>query len=423
MSEEEEPSVNDTSSEEESSIDSTPEEPATPLDTNQSIPAVTEWLQNVTLNDMSQNGSTTGNTNGGGSFRVNSPSEFSGQRNQVKTFKLQCLTYLTLNADKLNTNRKKLLFLTSYLRGPAYEWILPHLEDFLEHPEFNDLKATTKVVMAGPTAFFNEMQSTFGYGNEQMEAERALQTIQQRGPVSKYKAEFQTLVVKTSWNDEAITAQFYRGLKEQIKDEIARGERPTTPKGMYDLAMKIDERIYERQMEKKGGFYQGRPNTKVQRDVPAWRDNYYGLQKMQIDATKGKPGSNHKGPKKGPPRPQPNKGTNDKSSVECYGCGKKGHYKRDCHARKQRHELQGSGPTRSQEPHSFRATKGPGKKVVNGQPVLEYNSLAATLPVRAGRGAYDTTGTEDATSTSDDHDMMSWTACYDDECFTHMGDK
>ena len=108
---------------------------------------------------------------------MNSPSEFSGQRNQVKTFKLQCLTYLTLNADKLNTNRKKLLFLTSYLRGPAYEWILPHLEDFLEHTEFNDLKATTRVVMAGPTAFFNELQSTFGYGNEQMEAERALQTI------------------------------------------------------------------------------------------------------------------------------------------------------------------------------------------------------------------------------------------------------
>jgi hypothetical protein len=109
---------------------------------------------------------------------VNAPSEFSGQRNQVKTFKLQCLTYIQLNEVKLNTNRKQLLFLTSYLRGPAYEWILPHLEDFLEHPEFDDLKATTKVIMAGKTAFFNELHSTFGYGNEQMEAERALQTIQ-----------------------------------------------------------------------------------------------------------------------------------------------------------------------------------------------------------------------------------------------------
>jgi hypothetical protein len=103
-----------------------------------------------------------------------------------------------LNAEKLNTNRKKLLFLTLYLRRPIYKWILPHLEDFLEHTEFNDLKATTKVVIARPSTFFNKMQSTFGYGNEQIEAECALQTIQQHRPMAKYKAEFQTLVVKTS---------------------------------------------------------------------------------------------------------------------------------------------------------------------------------------------------------------------------------
>jgi hypothetical protein len=85
-------------------------------------------------------------------------------------------------------------------------------------------------------------------------------------------------VVKTNWDDEAITSYFYRGLKDPIKDEISRrDERPTTTKEMYDLAMKIDERFFERQIEKKGNFYQSRPNTKVQRDVPAWKDNYYGL--------------------------------------------------------------------------------------------------------------------------------------------------
>jgi hypothetical protein len=60
---------------------------------------------------------------------------------------------------------------------------------------------------------------------------------------------------------------------------------------------------------------------------------------------------------------------------------------------------------------------------MNGQTVLEYNSLAATLLVREGRGVYETTGTEDATLTLDNHDMMSWTAYYDDECHTHIGDK
>ena len=434
MSPEEHPPVNDTSSEEESSDDSvqeeqpvinesssdesddeiTPNEPATPLITNQSIPEVTEWLQDVHLHDMSVQGSTTGGNAGGASFKVNAPSEFSGQRNQVKTFKLQCLTYLTLNSEKLNTNRKKLLFLTSYLRGPAYEWILPHLEDYLEHTEFNELKDTTKVVMAGPTAFFNELQSTFGYGNEQMEAERALQTMVQRGPVSKYKAEFQTMVVKTSWDDHAIASHFYRGLKDVIKDEIARREtRPSTAREMYEVALKIDERIYERQMEKKG-VYQGRANTKAQREVPAWKDNYYGLQRMQIDATKGKPGSNNKKQNK---RPQPKtKGTADKSSVECYGCGKKGHYKNECKARKQIHDLQNSGHSKN----GFRTTKGKTAESVENAKVSDETRVES-MRATQGRGGLDTTGT--IKEEQDSHAVLTWTACYDDGCAIHYSDK
>jgi hypothetical protein len=60
---------------------------------------------------------------------------------------------------------------------------------------------------------------------------------------------------------------------------------------------------------------------------------------MQLDATKGKPGSNYKGPKKGPPRPQMNKGTKDKSSVKYYEYSKKGYYVHDCNTQKQRYEL------------------------------------------------------------------------------------
>lgn len=193
-------------SKEELTDEETPEEPATLLVTNQLLPDITHQLDNLYL-DMGDcdrrptpalsaiRATTTGSNS---SFKVNTLSEFSGCRDQVKMFKLQCLTYIQLNEDKLNTNRKQLLFLISYLRGPAYDWILLYLEDFLEHTEFNKLKATTQVIIAGKTAFFRELQTAFGYRSEKIEAERALQSIQQRGPVSKYKAEFQTLIVKTS---------------------------------------------------------------------------------------------------------------------------------------------------------------------------------------------------------------------------------
>lgn len=46
-------------------------------------------------------------------------------------------------------------------------------------------------------------------------------------------------------------------------------ERLLTLKDMVDLAIQIDSRIFEVQLEKKGRYFQGKPNTKVQRDVPA----------------------------------------------------------------------------------------------------------------------------------------------------------
>ena len=57
---------------------------------------------------------------------------------------------------------------------------------------------------------------------------------------------------------------------------------------------------------------------------------------MQIDATSSKLGFKRglpKGPRRNDRKPI------DKSQVECYGCGKKGHFKRDCRGKKPDYEL------------------------------------------------------------------------------------
>jgi hypothetical protein len=40
-------------------------------------------------------------------------------------------------------------------------------------------------------------------------------------------------------------------------------ERLSTLKGIADLAIEINSRIFEVQMEKKGNYFQGKANTKV----------------------------------------------------------------------------------------------------------------------------------------------------------------
>lgn len=456
---EDDPSVEDIESEEESSDESsdeeTPDEPATPSITNQSLPEVTSQLDNLHL-EMGDNSNPRGRPTtpaptgdriampGGAATKVNPPMEFTGRRDQIKPFRLQCKLYWEMNPDKFSNNqRNKLLFAMSYLRGKALEWIQPHMEDFIDHPTGAGANARTLELLRNDTVFFDALKETFDVGNDTLEADRDLRALRQRTSAAAYRAEFSILAAKVGWNDDALASQFYRGLKEQVRVEITmRHDRPSTLKGMADLAIEIDSRIFEVQMEKKGNYFQGKANTKAQREVPAWKDNYYGLQKMQIDATNGKPGSNNKGPKKGQnnKRPQPQtKGTADKSNVECYGCGKKGHYKNECKARKQSHELQNSGrsnngfcATKGKAPSdenakvsdetrtaSMRATQGRGAYERNTEPVerVEYNTLLH-LPENAALRR-----DSQAPCIVDSHSAVSWTACYDDDCAIHMSDK
>ena len=344
-----------------------------PLDIRNKEPAiqeqVTSWLANLDINDnMSTTGSVKATTSSTGP-KWGVPKEFNGQKNHFKTFKLQCQVYLQLNADKIDTGHKKLMFIMTYLTGAAYDWIQPHLEDYMDHlMVVKERKETTRVIFRTPETMFAEMNAVFGNGNKQQEAKRELQAIKQRGSAAKYKAEFQILAAKTGWNNKALVAQFYQGLKDTVKDEIACLDRPRNPRELYDLALKIDARQYKRQMERKG-----RPtttwsaNTKVKQDPPKWRNDYYGLQKMEINATQGKPGPPRKGgfKRKTPPNPR-----STKVDKECYGCGKKGHFIRDCQSKKQN----------------------------VGRP----GTMAAT---------------------TSNHDSLSWTACYDDSCTTHLSDK
>jgi hypothetical protein len=404
----------------ESSVEDTPSEAGsepTHEERNDSIEITTQWLDNFHLESEMSGTSTTGTPTGnGGAIKVNPPAEFNGRRDQIKSFQLQCKLYWELNPEKVIGSRKKVLFALSYFRGKALEWIQPHLEDFIDHPSGEGAKERTAEILGSPTRLFTSMKEVFDVGNDTLEADRDLRVLRQKTSAAAYRAEFSILAAKVGWNDDALASQFYRGLKEQVRTEITMHHvRPSTLKDMADLAIQIDSRIFEVQLEKRGSYFQGKPNTKAQRDVPTWKDNYYGLQKMQIDSTQGKPGSN-KGPRKGQnKRPQPKtKGTTDKSNVECYGCGKKGHYKNECNARKQRHDLQGSGP--SNKEREFRATKSDENAKVSDETRVE--SIRATQ----GRGAYDTTGTE-ATRKQDSHAALTWTACFEDGCAIHYGDK
>ena len=81
--------------------------------------------------------------------------------------------------------------------------------------------------------------------------------------------------LKTDWNDEAQMAVYYKGFKEIVKNDIAKQERPENLEEMFLLAIRIDQRLYKRRLERKGEYYGG--HARKPKD-------YYGPRPMELDA-------------------------------------------------------------------------------------------------------------------------------------------
>ena len=171
--------------------------------------------------------------------KVASPEYYEGQRTKLSTFITQVTMVIVLQPTRFATEVAKVLYMGSYLRGTAFLWFQPYVTAEPQPGFMSDFKE-----------FCKELRHTFGDPDEVATAERQLYALRQRGSVTSYLADFMRHAVLIKWNDEAKAAQFYRGLKDSIKDELSRIGRPSTLKGLEEAAIRIDTRLFERVVER-----------------------------------------------------------------------------------------------------------------------------------------------------------------------------
>jgi hypothetical protein len=78
-----------------------------------------------------------------------------------------------------------------------------------------------------------------------MTAETKLLNIQQRGSLGDYASDFSALASEVDWNEASLVMHFRKGLKSNILDMMVIHEMPTTLTEAMNLAIKIDQRIWE----------------------------------------------------------------------------------------------------------------------------------------------------------------------------------
>jgi hypothetical protein len=266
--------------------------------------------------------------------KVPLPPRFDGSREDLKPFLTGMETYCRFNRQAFPNDQDKIIMAASDMKGKASVWIQPLVDDYMDNEDDRSgCRDDTKRVFKTWESFKREIRIVFGEVDEAKAAVRKLRNLKQTKSASEYTAEFKQIQSQLEWDDAALMEYYYEGLKDHVKDEIARNEWPGDLGKFIETAVRIDNRLYERAQEKKkrGG---------IPFSMRKGRD-HRSYDRMDIDRVEQKPWKGQR-PRNGISNKERQKRYENKA---CLGCGEIGHFVRECPRGQERNS--GKGQTKA----------------------------------------------------------------------------
>ena len=210
------------------------------------------------------------NAGTGNVMNVSKPDLYHGERHKLDDWLIQWDLFFLFQGEKIPGNRRVVL-VASYMRGQAFKWIKPYLQQYNQGDATHDVDAW----MASFDQFKDKIKPIFGVSNEPTIARRNIQRIRQDKSAADYAAEFQQLAASTDWDDTALMTMFRQGLKPKVKEELMRtGARIDTLDDLINTAIDIDVSLYELYQELRDD-----PRARVTNDRRpprnSWQPNCY----------------------------------------------------------------------------------------------------------------------------------------------------
>ena len=230
-------------------------------------------------------------------MKLPTPSRFSGKKGTLLDFLNQTDLYMAFYHEQFSQPEMRNLFMISYLEGDAAAALQPQFDEYLQAKDPGAMQDDQTPFMNNRHYVRKLLLMYFRDTTEVRQLKRKLMTISQKGPATEYTAKFRGISARLDWSEKPQMAQYRKGLKDEIKDELATQDDPKDLGTLITRVHAIDNRLYERRIERKVFDPSGKPKR---------REN--------ISAASAKP----------PRGPKGKKNQKDLSQVECYNCHKKG---------------------------------------------------------------------------------------------------
>src|SRR6202522_314394 len=175
------------------------------------------------------------NSNETKELRINPPTHFTGNRDDLDNFIQDCMLYLTLNRAVYETDEKKIIFMLSYMtEGTARAWKEAIVRDIINSP-INDFR--------GLKQFTVNLRKAFEASDLEGDARAKLRQLKQgKDLVDDYVAQFRILAGKARMTDNAaLTEYFMEGVNTGILQKIfAQENLPATITEWYERTSRCD---------------------------------------------------------------------------------------------------------------------------------------------------------------------------------------
>ncbi|CAB1314011.1 unnamed protein product [Coregonus sp. 'balchen'] len=171
---------------------------------------------------------------------VPTPECYDGNLRACRAFLVQCSLVLEQQPYSFASEWAKISFLIGCLRGAALSWATAVWE-------------RQSFICFSYSRFTEEMKKVFDHPVCGKDAAKRLLSLRQ-GPhsVAEMAFEFHTLAAESGWNEEALQGAFRNALTETLKDELMSRDEPDGLDELISLAIRIDNRLWERWRERVG---------------------------------------------------------------------------------------------------------------------------------------------------------------------------